>query len=117
MTQSYITSKQVMAWEQEQDGRPGYAVKYEDGYTSWCPKEAFEKSSVAIGHVDHLPAFQQRIIGESAQLTDRLAKLTDFVTGETFDSLPEDDRKLLLTQAIHMALYLQALTLRMEKFA
>lgn len=22
----------------------GYVVKYEDGYTSWCPKKAFEKA-------------------------------------------------------------------------
>ena len=25
-----------------QETRPGYVVKYPDGYTSWSPKEAFE---------------------------------------------------------------------------
>lgn len=30
MTQHYIGTKQIMAWEweQEKDGQPGYAVKY-----------------------------------------------------------------------------------------
>lgn len=25
-------------------GRPGYVVIYEDGYTSWSPKETFERA-------------------------------------------------------------------------
>lgn len=43
MTQPYIGTKIVMAWPQEKDGKPGYAVKYEDGYTSWSPQEVFER--------------------------------------------------------------------------
>lgn len=27
----------------------GYCVHYPDGYVSWCPKEQFEKSNLAIG--------------------------------------------------------------------
>lgn len=47
MTQHYIGTKQITAWPQDQvdgDGnvKPGYAVKYEDGYTSWSPKTTFE---------------------------------------------------------------------------
>ncbi|ERV52476.1 hypothetical protein Q063_04843, partial [Pseudomonas aeruginosa BL09] len=30
MTQSYIGTKQILAWEQDRDGQPGYAVKYAD---------------------------------------------------------------------------------------
>ena len=41
MTQFYIGAKQVMAWPQDKDGAPGYAVKYLDGYTSWSPKDTF----------------------------------------------------------------------------
>lgn len=50
MTQHYIGSKQIVAWEQEKDGAPGYAVKYPDGYTSWSPKETFEAAYLEQGH-------------------------------------------------------------------
>ena len=42
MTHHYIGTKIVLAWAAEKDGKPGYGVKYEDGYTSWSPKETFE---------------------------------------------------------------------------
>jgi hypothetical protein len=52
MTQQYIGFKVVTAWpeDREYDGeiKPGYAVKYEDGYISWSPKEVFEKAYVPI---------------------------------------------------------------------
>jgi hypothetical protein len=50
MTQYYIGAKQVMAWESEKDGAPGYAVKYPDGYTSWIPKDVFEAAYMPQGH-------------------------------------------------------------------
>ena len=31
-----------MAWEQDKDGKPGYTVKYPDGYISWSPKDVFD---------------------------------------------------------------------------
>lgn len=42
MTHKYIGTKEVLAWEQEKDGKAGYAVKYADGYISWSPKETFD---------------------------------------------------------------------------
>lgn len=42
MTHRYIGTKEIIAWEQEKDGQPGYAVKYADGYTSWSPRDIFE---------------------------------------------------------------------------
>lgn len=42
MTKSYIGTKEILAWKQEKDGKPGYAVKYPDGYISWSPKDVFE---------------------------------------------------------------------------
>lgn len=42
MTHRYIGTKEVVAWIAEKDGKPGYGVKYEDGYTSWSPKDTFE---------------------------------------------------------------------------
>lgn len=44
MTAKYMGVKMVEAWEQEKDGKPGYAVKYDDGYISWSPKHVFERS-------------------------------------------------------------------------
>lgn len=44
MTRQYIGTKIVTAWHQEKDGKPGYGVKYADGYTSWSPREAFEEA-------------------------------------------------------------------------
>ena len=50
MTQFYIGSKQIEAWEQtREDGKAGYAVKYPDGYTSWSPKEVFEAAYLPQG--------------------------------------------------------------------
>lgn len=42
MTHRYIGTKEIVAWRQEKDGQPGYAVKYADGYTSWSPRDIFE---------------------------------------------------------------------------
>ena len=63
MTQEYYGTKKILAWEEtkqiEKDGmvkgEPGYGVKYENGYTSWSPKEAFEKAyqplnALSFGH-------------------------------------------------------------------
>jgi hypothetical protein len=56
MTQQYIGFKVVTAWpEMREDIRdmgsgpkPGYAVKYEDGYISWSPKDVFERAHVPL---------------------------------------------------------------------
>lgn len=50
MTQHYIGVKQVTAWPADgPTGLPGYSVKYADGYTSWSPKEVFERSYLPMG--------------------------------------------------------------------
>lgn len=49
MTQFYIGCKQVEAWPETVDGRPGYAVKYPDGYQSWSPKDVFEAAYLPMG--------------------------------------------------------------------
>ena len=41
---NYIGVKIVKAEPQENNGMPGYRVKYPDGYESWSPKSAFEKA-------------------------------------------------------------------------
>lgn len=38
----YIGTKIVLAEPEDKDGRPGYAVVYDDGYRSWSPQAVFE---------------------------------------------------------------------------
>jgi hypothetical protein len=40
---TYIGVKIVQAEPEAQDGKEGYKVVYEGGYSSWCPKDVFEK--------------------------------------------------------------------------
>ena len=40
----YIGTKAVYAWEETKDGKPGYAVRYKDGYKSLSPKDVFEEA-------------------------------------------------------------------------
>lgn len=118
MTQSYVGTKQVTAWPQAHaDGREGYAVQYQDGYTSWSPKDVFEAAYVPMGHVGHLAPHQQRVIAEQEQLADRLKKLEAFLHTPLFAGLPEDERQLLKMQADAMVLYLGIINTRSAKFA
>jgi hypothetical protein len=39
----YLGVKVVQAEPETRDGKDGYKVIYEEGYTSWCPKDVFEK--------------------------------------------------------------------------
>jgi hypothetical protein len=50
VTQYYAGAKIVEAGPAEKDSCPGYAVRYEDGHTSWCPKEVFEEHYYAVGN-------------------------------------------------------------------
>ncbi len=52
MTQFYIGSKQIKAWEEVKDGQPGYHVVYPDGYGSWSPKAVFEAAYLPQGADD-----------------------------------------------------------------
>lgn len=48
---TFIGTKQIQAEPQERDGKPGYRVRYADGYESWSPAAEFEKAyqSVTLG--------------------------------------------------------------------
>lgn len=43
MTHDAYSTKRVTVWPQEQDGKPGYAIKYQDGYISWCPAYVYSR--------------------------------------------------------------------------
>ena len=48
MTKKYIGTKLITAFPQSKEDKAGYGVIYEDGYTSWSPKEVFEAAYRAI---------------------------------------------------------------------
>lgn len=95
----------------------GYAVKTSEGNIGWMPEAEFEKAFVAIGHVSHLPDFQQRLAAEAAQLGERVKKLTAFTTTEAFNALDAVERQLLLNQQSAMIDYLEILAARIERLA
>lgn len=99
MTQHYVGTKQIMGWEQDSaDGRPGYTVKYADGYTSWSPKDVFEAAYLPIGYVGHLPPHVQRVVAEKAQNDDRVTKLDAFLASERAVNLTGKENELMTTQ-------------------
>ena len=53
MTHDCYSTKRTTVWAQEKDGKPGYAVKYQDGYISWCPEDTFKRDYRAVegGHL------------------------------------------------------------------
>lgn len=116
MTQSYIGTKQIMAWAQEKEGVAGYAVKYAEGYISWSPADVFEAAYLPIGHVSHLPLHQQRVIGEKTQLDDKVAKLKAFFGTELFDSVDPREKHRLFDQVDAMSDYSQILGARIAAF-
>ena len=51
MTHDAYSTKRVTVWSQERDGKSGYAIKYQDGYISWCPAEVYERDYHPLGRM------------------------------------------------------------------
>lgn len=92
----------------EQD-KPGYHVKYADGYESWSPAKPFEEAyKLADTALD-------RMLIEGEELTVKLEKLQAFIGTDKFDSLDEATKAMLVAQAKIMAEYQCVLNLRYTK--
>jgi len=111
MTQHYVGTKIIVAWSQEKNDHPGYAVKYPDGYISWSPEDVFEKAYLPIGTLDGKPEWFQRLVAERAELAHRLEKLTVYLDA----SLDVPQGQLLRKQACLMAQYLEVLEARLAE--
>jgi hypothetical protein len=133
MTQEYLTRKIVTAWAEDRRGDlpedapegaegeliEGFAVKYEDGYTSWCPHAKFLEGALALGNIAHLPKFQQRLVAEVAELRRNTEGLNKFLTasvGKTAEELHMSARQLTLlnNQSVAMKALLDILDARIE---
>ena len=44
MKKVYICAKIITAYPKDKDDKPGYAIEYPGGYTTWCPKQVFEET-------------------------------------------------------------------------
>ena len=87
----------------------GYHVKYEGGYESWSPAEPFEKAyKIADTPLDRMNI-------EENELTDRLKKLTSFISGNKFKELDSATRAMLTSQYESMREYLASLCMRSTK--
>ena len=58
MTHEAYSTKRVTVWPQEKNGEPGYAIKYPDGYLSWCPRDVYVRDyqptdAMSFGHAIH----------------------------------------------------------------
>ena len=104
MTMNYASQKVYTAWRSDHSEKgQGMSIKYEDGYTSWCPLEAFGKGTVAIGHVSDLPDFVQRLAAEFSVLDSNLTKLAEFLlTAEQPDPAQGDQPGKIGVSAVQL---------------
>ena len=92
----------------EDSVQEGYVVEYEDGYTSWSPKETFEKAYKVA------ETFQDRLQIEEFELNDKINKLNHFMQGEKFAALNEVQRNYMNEQYRIMVKYQEILKKRIE---
>lgn len=112
--------------ENENPEDEGYLVEYTDGgqasdprhqgYISWSPKEVFDAAYIDIGSIAHLPSHQIRVIGEMAQLDDKVARLSAFTKTNFFQDLDIREAGRLVEQLSVMVTYLQILRDRVAAF-
>lgn len=63
-----------------------------------------------------MEAYQQRVVDELTELTDKKVKLDIFIQGEVFPKLELMDQALLRRQLHAMSDYAGTLALRIERF-
>lgn len=66
--------------------------------------------------IKKLEEWQERVIEEKAELDERLAGLEEYIGGEQYAKLGEEERALLLKQKKTMVAYAKALGERIAKF-
>lgn len=110
----------------EEEGDAGYLIEYQDGgkpnddrhvgYISWSPAEQFERANVPFDARDDLAPHQLRVVAERADLDARAERLASFIMGDTFASLPADERDRLQRQRMLMGELSTVLAERIEAF-
>lgn len=93
---------------EEESAQEGYKVEYEDGYTSWSPKEVFEKAYKLA------ETSQDRLRIEESELDNKITKLNHFMQGESFAALNEVQRNYMSEQYSIMIKYQEVLKKRIS---
>lgn len=105
--------------------KEGYKVVYEDGYTSWSPKDVFEKAYREVKTMDDLPSVlnevmpehQERVLDEMFELNKKITKLDFFIeNSDIFKKLDEDEQVRLIQQVRAMEYYFSILIERIQNF-
>lgn len=103
----------------------GYLVEYSnqepnhanhDGYISWRPKGVFDGTHIDLGLISDRPAYQQRVIGERAELKKKLEALADFLNSPASSHPSSIDLRPLHLQRKAMVAYLAILDMRINEF-
>jgi len=112
--------------EDEDGADEGYLVEYTDGgkandqrhagYISWSPKAQFDAAYLEIGDVAAMPAHEQRVVAEKAELDAKRKKLDAFYSTPLFHGLPESEQTRLLRQGVAMGTYSNILGERIAQF-
>lgn len=127
MTRASYNAMRGWTLPADEDGNDeGYLVEYLDGgkpnhpdfagYVSWSPKAQFEAAYLEIGDVAGMPAHQQRVVAEKAELDAKFKKLNAFYSTPFFHSLPAPEQSRLLRQGVAMRQYSEILTERIAAF-
>lgn len=113
--------------DDENGNAEGYLIEYLDGgkpnhqgyegYISWSPKAQFDAAYVEIGDVSGMPAHQQRVVAEKAQLDVKAKALSGFI-GENplFEKLDPAEQERLKEQNDIMWRYSEILGARIAAF-
>lgn len=75
---------------EEEMNKPGYHVKYQDGYESWSPAEPFEKAYKCVD------TFIDCLYIEHSDLMEKFEKCAAFVDSDKFREVVKDDYPALL---------------------
>ena len=124
--EEYCAYRNWIIPENEDPTEEGYLVEYLDGgktndsrhegYISWSPKEVFEKSYLCIGDAANMPPHQQRVVGEAAELKNKLQKLNGFFGTQIYINLPDEEQNRLIRQFAAMKEYYEILNERIANF-
>lgn len=99
----------------------GYKVVYEDGYTSWSPKDVFEKAyrkdALTVIEKTSSKPHEQRVEEEFFELISKIEKLGLFIQeNPIFKSLSLEEQERLSNQILAMKYYSSILNERILNF-
>jgi len=113
MTQVYTGTITSLGWKHDDNTA---ALRMPGGAHLHINREDFNANFLALGHIDHLPPHQQRVIAEHAVNKDRLVKLSEFVLGDVYKTLAEEE-KTDLSEQLELMLKLDGvLNSRIKRF-